>query len=237
MPTSFTLATPIGDIAVALPPSIGVFERLGMDYCCGGSRTLAESAKAADADAEAVLAELAGMQRSEDDRDWSEAPIPELLDHILSSHHEYTKQALPALWEMIRKVVNAHGERHPELEQMRRIMGGLFQELDMHLQKEEQILFPMIRALAEPGAGGAGPGGCPSGPEGPMTVMEAEHDSAGAALRELRSLSAGYVLPEGACTTYQALFAGMQDLEKDLHTHIHLENNVLHPRTRALMGL
>ncbi len=237
MTAQFTPDTPIGEIAVALPPSIGVFERLGMDYCCGGDRSLAESAQAAGTMPDAVLAELAGLERASDDRDWSEAPIPELIDHIVGSHHSYLQTALPALWDMIKKVVNAHGERHPELELIRRTMGALFQELDMHLQKEEQILFPMIRELAAPSGGGGGSVGCPSGPEGPMTVMEAEHDNAGAALRELRRLSHEYALPEGACTTYQALYAGLQDLEKDMHQHIHLENNVLHKRTRALMGL
>ncbi len=237
MTDQFTTDTPIGDIAVALPPAIGVFERLGMDYCCGGDRSLADSAQAADVDPALVLTELAGLQRQPDDRDWAGAPLPELIDHIVATHHQYLQEALPALWEMIRKVVNAHGENHPELEQIRRVMGALFQELDLHLQKEEQILFPMIKELVTPAAAGGAPVGCPSGPEGPMAVMESEHDNAGAALRELRRLSEDYRLPEGACTTYQALYAGLQDLERDLHQHIHLENNLLHKRTRELLGV
>ncbi|RMH02101.1 MAG: iron-sulfur cluster repair di-iron protein [Planctomycetota bacterium] len=235
MTATLAPSSTLGAIATSLPAAIPVFEELGLDYCCGGTATLAEAATRAGLDPEAVLERLRGLERRPEDRDWSQAPLPELLDHILATHHDYLKQTLPALWDMAGKVVHAHGEHHPELARIRQVCGALFQELDLHLQKEEQILFPMIRSLA---GGSAEPeaGGCPSGPIGPMQVMEAEHENAGRALSELRRLSRDYELPEDACTTWRGLWAGLQELEGDLHRHIHLENNVLHPRVRALVG-
>lgn len=241
MSTRLHPETPIGEIAVAIPAAIPLFERLGLDYCCGGNRTLAEAAAAAGADAASLLAELAGLERHPDQRDWSEAALPELIDHIVATHHVYLKEAMPALWQMLAKVVQAHGENHPELARLRRLSGGMFQELDAHLMKEEQILFPMIRSLA--GSSGVrqtsafSPAGHACGsPEAPMRVMEMEHDQVGTVLRDMRALSGGYVVPDDACTTFRALYAGLAELEEDLHRHIHLENNVLHPRTRALLA-
>lgn len=233
--------TPIGEIAVALPAAISLFERHGLDYCCGGNRTLAEAAAAAGADAASLLAELARLERHPDQRDWSEAPLPELIDFLVATHHAYLKEAMPALWQMLAKVVQAHGEHHPELARLRQVSGGLFQELDAHLMKEEQILFPMIRTLASASSSSHASSFAPVGhscgsPEAPMRVMEMEHDHAGTALREMRALSSGYTVPADACTTFRALYAGLAELEEDLHRHIHLENNVLHPRTRALLA-
>jgi regulator of cell morphogenesis and NO signaling len=238
-PTAETL---IGDLAVARPASIPILEQLGLDYCCGGNRSLAEAAAAAGRPVDEVLSRLAAAEGDPTARDWSGAPLPELLDHIVATHHEYMKAALPALWEMIGKVVNAHAEGHPELAEVRATMGRLFEELDLHLQKEEQILFPMIRGLCGASGPAATPGSCPGkgtpcagGPEGPMTVMEQEHDDAGEALRTLRRLTQDYRLPEGACTTFRGLYAGLQELEADLHQHIHLENNLLHRRVRRML--
>lgn len=220
-----------GDLALMRPDTIPVLERHGIDYCCGGNRPLADAARQANTDLDALLAELETIEARPAPRDWRAEPIPALLDFILETHHTYTRKALEALGPMMEKVARIHGERHPEVLQLKPVLDGLLMELGLHLRKEEEILFPMIRALA---GGSSASGGCGMGPEGPMQVMEHEHESAGAALRRMRSLTDGYRLPEDACMTFRALYSGIQELEEDLHRHIHLENHVLHPRVREL---
>ena len=204
--------------------------RLGIDFCCGGPAPLAEAVERAGARLDEVLSELLALSTEPPDQDWSVAPLAELLDHIVSTHHAYTKQALPALWELLRKVLKAHGDNHPELHEVAKIIAPLFTELGEHLQKEEQILFPLVRKLAtDP----AEPGVVPAGP---MEVMEEEHDHAASAFRQLHEITRDFQVPEDACDSYRSLYAGLEQLERDLHVHIHLENNILHPRTRELVN-
>ena len=232
-PTSalnITPQTPVGRIAVTQPASISVFQRLGIDFCCSGAASLEEAAKNADVPLDEILGELIALpSNGEEEKDWSGVPLPDVIDHIVATHHAYTRTALPALWELLRKVVQVHGETHPELHAAARIVATLFTELGQHLQKEEQILFPHIRELA------TNPSAPRVVPDGPINVMEQDHDAAGKALRELREVTSDYRLPDDACDSYRALFSGLTELERDLHIHIHLENNVLHPRTRELV--
>ncbi|MDP6849317.1 MAG: iron-sulfur cluster repair di-iron protein [Planctomycetota bacterium] len=234
LPT-ITPETTVGDIAAHLPLATGIFARHKMDYCCGGNRPLAEACERAGADMETVQREIAELERTDDGLNLLHAPLDQLCDHIESMHHTYLKEAMPALWEMMKKVLNAHSENHPEYVELHQTTGLLFNELHNHLQKEEEILFPMIRRLAggEP-ANPDGPG-CMT-PEAPMQVMEAEHDNAGNALRRMRELTNDYTVPENACTTLTALIKGLEECESDIHRHIHKENNILHPRVREMLG-
>jgi regulator of cell morphogenesis and NO signaling len=162
-----------------------------------------------------VLAEIEGESAApEDTTDWTTAPVDQLIDHIVEKHHVYLKTNLPRIAEKIAKVMAAHGDKVPAIAQ---VFAAMHEELDAHLVKEEMILFPMIRTTGR-------------GAIGPIRVMLAEHDSAGDALAALRSLTGGYVAPEGACNTWRSLYFEMAELERDLHRHIHLENNVLFPR-------
>jgi len=226
-----TLETPIGEIAAAIPAAVTVFERSGMDFCCGGSKSLEDAARQAGQDAAAILEEIQELTREPEERDWTEAELGELLDHIISTHHLYLKEAMPRLWSLAVKVSEVHGERHPEIRELRREMSGLFGELEPHMMKEEQILFPLIRAIADQGWEVAAAQGSP---EAPMRVMEMEHDNAGKVLKRMRELAGDYRPPEDACVSFRALYAGLKEMEQDLHRHIHLENNVLHPRVRDL---
>lgn len=220
--------TPTGRIAVHVPAAIPVFQRLGIDFCCSGDAPLAAAVERAGARLDEVMSELLALSPNPADRDWSDAPLVDLIDHIVSTHHENTKKMMPALWECLREVISKHGENHPELHDVGKIVAPLFTELGQHLQKEEQILFPTIRRLSSEGAASSD---CP---EGPMSAMEHDHEGAGEAFRKLRQITEGFRPPEDACDSYRTLYAGLHELERDLHVHIHLENNVLHPRTREM---
>jgi regulator of cell morphogenesis and NO signaling len=223
----------IAAIAVRCPGAVRVFERLGIDYCCGGKRPAgaAVAEKGLDWQTVAAALEAAGQEQiAEDDPDaWVDAPLSGLVGHILARYHAKLREDLPRLAAMGDKVVGAHGANHPEVLDAALIFAGLRNELDAHMMKEEHILFPFIEALDE-GRGGAHPmlGHIAS----PLAVMEREHDSAGEALAALRRLTTGYLVPGDACTTFRAYYEGLAAFERDLHSHIHLENNVLFPRAR-----
>jgi regulator of cell morphogenesis and NO signaling len=208
--------TTVGQIAAATPASVRVFETHGIDYCCGGRSNFADACRARGLDPETVLAEIEQTAAGEEPAtDWRTAPLTELIDHILETHHVYLKVNLPRIEAMLAKVMAAHGALVPPIAN---VFGPMKEELDQHLMKEEMILFPMIRNSGH-------------GAMGPIRVMLAEHDSAGDALAALRSLTAGFTAPPEACNTWKALYFELAALERDLHRHIHLENNVLFPRS------
>ncbi len=151
---------------------------------------------------------------------------PELMDHLERTHHVYLGEALSRLTAITGRVIDAHGARHPELYDVSVALQELRTDLEPHLAKEEQILFPMIRQLY---ASEELPTFHCGSLQNPITMMEAEHDRAGAVLARLRSLTSGYTPPSDGCATYVALYAGLAELEADTHLHIHKENNVLFP--------
>ncbi len=214
----------VGRIATEHPLATRVFARHDIDFCCGGGASLQEACAKRGLEADAVLAEiekeLAATETSA--RRWDDAPLDALIDHILATYHASLREEMPRLDGMARKVLEVHGEKMPaKLSELAAVFAGLKQELEMHMLKEEQILFPAIKQ-----GHGAAVGG-------PIAVMEAEHESAGAALRRLRELTDGYQVPAEACNTWTALWHGLAAFERDLHEHIHLENNILFPRALA----
>lgn len=223
--------TIIGELATRHPRTIAVFERLGLDYCCGGKRPIGQVVAQAGLDWTGVAAQLDEVLRSADaSRDtasWAEAPLSDLIAHILDRYHAKLREDLPLLASLGAKVVDAHSARHPETREVLSIFASLRAELDAHMMKEEHILFPFIEQL-EAGTGSMHPmlGHIAS----PIGVMEREHDSAGTALARLRVITAAYTVPEDACPTYRGYYDGLERVERDLHEHIHLENNVLFPR-------
>jgi regulator of cell morphogenesis and NO signaling len=213
--TTLTKAATVGQIAAETPASVRVFERYRIDYCCHGATGFEDACRGRGLEPETVLAEIEReTPGTRDEVDWRTAPVDTLIDHILDTHHVYLKTNLPRIEEMLAKVVKAHRAAAPSIAG---VFGAMKAELDAHMMKEEMILFPMIRATGR-------------GAMGPIRVMLAEHDSAGEALSALRKLTGGYVAPEGACNTWKALYFELAELERDLHRHIHLENNVLFPR-------
>ncbi|HEV2117940.1 MAG TPA: iron-sulfur cluster repair di-iron protein [Terriglobales bacterium] len=224
----------VRDLAVENPAATRVFEKFGIDYCCGGGKSLAEACKAVDVAPERILESLqtAGQSKSANgNKDWKAEPLANLIDHIVDTHHAYTREELDRLEPLLARVCSVHGQRHPELLSIRRLFGGLSQELTMHMMKEEQVLFPYITRMEEavlerrpvvpPMFGTV---------QNPVQMMIHEHDDAGQALHEMRGLSAGYTVPQDACISFQTLYRALDEFERDLHQHIHLENNILFPR-------
>ena len=221
----------VGSIVAGHPHTARIFESLGIDYCCGGHRLLDDVCREKGLDVAEVRDRLAEPPREVDTTpDWNRASLTSLVQHILDVHHVYTRDATERLRPLMDKVHDVHGSTHPELSELRQLLGALAQDLEGHLMKEEHILFPFILALEA----GESPQACFATVAGPIRVMLMEHDGAGDVLREMRRVTGDYEVPEGACGSYRALYQGLEELERDLHRHIHLENNILFPRTLAL---
>lgn len=225
----------VKEIILEMPASTGVFERLGIDYCCGADKPLEEACRKAGQPVEDVLRSLAAARTSPHalarETDWSHESLANLIDHIVESHHTFCRQEVARLEPLIKKVSEQHGTNHPELSRLKSLFSGMSKELLMHLVKEEQMLFPYIARMEEAVIGGT-PFSKPlfGTVQNPVRMMVLEHDNAGAALREMRQLSTNYQVPPDACNSYQALYEGLKSFESDMHQHIHLENNVLFPR-------
>ena len=222
----------IGDIVTGDARAAVVFERFGLDFCCGGRRTLEEACESAGVFAEVVIAELAALgQPDAADKtpdEWRELDV--LAQFIRSTHHEYVKSSMPIILQWLDRLVDRHGASHPELAKARTEFGDLSDELTGHLFKEETILFPYIEQMVRAARAGSHlPSGCFSSVLGPVSVMEEEHEHAGQSLVRLRALTNDYTVPQDACTTYRACYAEMLRFDRDLRRHIHLENNILFP--------
>jgi regulator of cell morphogenesis and NO signaling len=228
----------VAEIAANSLEAVRIFERLGIDYCCGGKRPLSEVCRQKGYDFDTVQHELdeaiAGVAAP--DVNWSTAPLRELVDHIVGRHHEYLRRELPALTTRITKVYRVYNQRYgPTLTGLPEVFAGVRAELEAHIQKEEMILFPVIVATEAAINNGTPLPRTPFGTvENPIRVMEAEHESAGDALAQIREITQDFSIPDCACVTYKAMIRGLQDLEQDLHMHIHLENNILFPRAVKL---
>ncbi len=220
---TITNDTKVGQIAAEHPLATRVFARHGIDFCCGGGRPLQEICEGKGLDVASIVTEIEA-ELSEDDgaaARWDDAEPSDLIDHIIATYHRPLMEELPRLEFMADKVNRVHGDKMPDvLPQLLSTFLALKAELDAHMQKEEQILFPMIRS------------GQGSQATAPMSMMEHEHESAGSALAKLRDLTNDYTVPEGACNTWRALWVGLEQLETDMHEHIHLENNILFPKAR-----
>jgi regulator of cell morphogenesis and NO signaling len=234
--------TTVRDLVGRCPQTRPVFEQHGIDYCCGGGKSLAEVAGEHGLPLPALLAALeeavhvAPGRPEATDKDWYGEPLGELVNHIVAVHHGYMKTALPQLCAIVPKVLKAHGAHHGEvLSQVQDLFNALNTELGSHLLKEEQMLFPYIVALERHVRDGAAKPQAPFGSaRNPIRQMEHEHESAGQILAKLREVTADYTLPPDACPTFKAMYEQLHRMEADLHQHIHLENNILFPRAIEL---
>jgi regulator of cell morphogenesis and NO signaling len=213
-----------------------VFQRHGLDFCCGGNRPVADACQEAGIDAAAVMSELEQLTAPATDQprvtSW---PLDFLADFIVSNHHAYVRSAIETIGVHARKVASVHGENHPETVEIARRFEEIAAEMTSHMAKEERILFPYIRSLALAERNGEAPPPAPFGTiANPIRMMEAEHQSAGDTMAAIRRLSRGYQPPEDACTTYKVTYKELEAFEADLHRHVHLENNVLFPRALQL---
>lgn len=228
-------AKTVRELALEIPEAPRILERFGIDYCCGGNRSLEEACSASNIQVEEVLdsLELAAhtAHANEKERNWQSEPLAELVAHINHTHHKYTREEIARLGPLFAKVVSVHGKNHPELELVGRIFRELGQELTTHMMKEEMVLFPHIVRMEESVIQKEPVVPPPFGTvQNPVAMMMHEHDSAGEALRAMRQATAAYTPPSDACISYQTLYTALESFEKDLHQHIHLENNILFPR-------
>ena len=234
-----SLTRTVRDIALEQPQATRVFEKLKIDYCCGGDKTVGEACASAGVEV-ASLERMLDESRQSDFEvnvsiDFQKLTLRELINHILDKHHVYTKDEMLRLEPLMAKVISVHGGNHSELNEM----GALFQQvcadLKPHMFKEEQILFPYVlemeRSVLENSPAPFAPFGTV---KNPVRMMMLEHDTVGDLLRELRALSSNYVVPADSCISYQTLYQAMETFEQDLHQHIHLENNILFPRAVEL---
>lgn len=222
----------LGALVAEQPSRAEVFERLRLDYCCGGAQTLAQACAHAGLDVETVARMLAAFDAPRparapvEDCDWRRASIGELCDHIVAAHHDWLRAELPRLDELVARVVRVHGTDHPELNDLQRLFVAMRRDLESHIDTEERVVFPACRAVA---AGRA------AVDERALASREREHIATGDALAALRELTQDYDPDAAFCRTYRKLLDSLGRLELDLHQHIHEENNLLFPRARAAM--
>ncbi|MBK6516528.1 MAG: DUF542 domain-containing protein [Polyangiaceae bacterium] len=227
-------AKTIRDIANEEPRALLAFQRLGIDYCCGAGRTLADACDRAGVSLEELERSLEDVRaRGEKGPAPPPARAGELIALLEATHHVYTREALATLVPLAQKVARVHGERLGFLGEVRALVEALRDDLIPHLEKEERVLFPYVRALDVDGAKGAPPFGTV---QNPIRMMHFEHDRVGELLRALRASTSGFTLPSDACGSFRALYQGLEEFEADLHRHIYLENEHLFPEAVRLEG-
>ena len=233
----FTEETTVGEIVAGDFRTAAVFEEFGIDFCCGGRRTLAQACRARDTDPETVIAALTRSCTVTGGADrFSEWSLETLIGYIVGHHHAFVRRALPSLVAHTLKLARVHGGRHPELHEVARLTQLIADDMLSHMAKEEHVLFPYIAAAAE-----AVERGTPIPPasfgsiDNPIRMMEDEHETAGAAMASIRKLTGNYVPPDDGCTTYRVGLQELEAFERDLHAHVHLENNILFPKARRLV--
>lgn len=211
-----------------------VFRKFGLDFCCGGKKSVKEACEEKGVDTNQVEAALSEVESkaTTSQQDFKNWELDFLADYIVNTHHKYVTESLPILYELSEKVARVHGDYNPEVVEIANLFDAVAQELKMHMHKEENVLFPYIRdlvsakksgnSIAQPGFGTI---------ENPIKMMEMEHDSAGGNMEQINKLSDGFTPPEHACASYRVLYLKLGEFEKDLHQHIHLENNILFPKS------
>lgn len=225
--------TKVKEIVVANPGATRILEQAGVDYCCGGNRSLHDACAHAGVSEEEIMARLREnkVNVGPADADWVSAPLGDLTKHIREKHHRYVREAVQRVPTLLARVKTKHGNNHPEIAEIEDLFLKVGREMIMHMRKEEQVLFPYIEAV-ERAASGKETLEPPffQTVRNPVHAMMEEHDAAADLVRQIRAASSTYTPPANACASYQALYGDLQEFEADLHQHVHLENNILFPR-------
>ena len=225
-----TQSETIAGLAIAIPRAIPTLEKLGIDYCCNGTRSVAEACRVAGITPDELLSMISDGEKAPG-RDWNEASMTSLITFITDTHHVYTREAMDRLSFLATKVREHHGARHDWLSSVEKLVLRLPSEFIPHMLKEEQVLFPFICSVEKAVSEGKEPPLPFFGmTRNPVRMMMLEHETVAEMVREIRGLTDDYRLPEGACASYQGFYGLLQEFEADLHSHIHLENNILFPR-------
>ena len=232
-----TTTQTVRDIAMENPSAVRVFEKYGIEYCCGGQVPLAEACAVKGLNVDDVIASLEAVRipLAPGEKDWGKESLASLATYIVNTHHAYVNREVPRLNGLADKVVNRHGDTREELSAIQSKLAELGEEMIAHQGKEEVVLFPYITKLDQYSAGnGAKPRNCFGTIANPIAMMTKDHDIAGNLMAEIRKLSQDYTPPASSCPTFRAFYAGLREFEQDLHRHIGLENNILFPRAAAL---
>lgn len=223
----------VGQLVTERPARAAVFEQYGIDYCCGGKRTLEEACRQKGIALDEIAAKLIDAPVAAVGEDWAHAPLKELVEHIIAAYHQPLREQLPRILVLSEKVARVHGDHHPEMVDVFNIFRAFKEELDLHMQKEELILFPAIVAIAD--GGSPKMFGCGGGIEHPIAAMTLEHDSAGEALARMSTLTNNFTPPADACNSFRVLLFELAKLNSEMHAHVHKENSILFPRALALI--
>ncbi len=228
----FQASDQIGAIVSALPKAVEVFTRHKIDFCCGGQRPLSAAIADQGLEAETILTELdraysEAEQLKQPGRDWRTAGLSDLIDHIVNTHHAYLNTTLPEISQLTTTILRVHGANHKELAKVHRLFHSLKLELEQHLITEEEEVFPLVKQFEHSGSREALDRAITK-----VEQLESEHEGAGDILKQLRQITEDYAVPPDGCGTFARTYSLLQELEGDLFRHIHLENNILHPRLR-----
>ena len=221
----------IGEIVAADFRAAGIFKNAGIDFCCGGKKSLDDTCKEKSIDSEMLVNQLKDLENSKADPnqnfiDWE---LSFLIDYIVNTHHKFVLKTMPDLVFYTKKIASVHGLNHPELSEVADLFEKINDELLQHLKNEEEVLFPAIKEVINNDSSGA------------RTIivseigrMSGEHEFAGGAMDKINEITSNYLVPEDGCNTYKVAFKLLQQFEDDLHVHVHLENNILYPKALAL---
>jgi regulator of cell morphogenesis and NO signaling len=230
MSREFSVEEKIGKIAARFPKSMETFKEYNIDFCCGGDRILGDVIKEQKLDEEEIMAKIEKQYNKiineiSSEEDWNTASYSKLIDYVINTHHSYLNDKLPKISELTAKILRVHGENHEELRKVYKLFHSLKMELEQHLIKEEEIVFPLIKEYEKNNSKETLEKALRV-----ITELEGEHEGAGDIIKELREVTKGYLVPEDGCNTYKLTYQLLEELEGDLFKHIHLENNILFPR-------
>ena len=227
----------LSDIVTDNYQAARVFEKYRLDFCCGGKKSLSQACAGKGLSSDVVIAELNELSSHSGGPKFrfDEWELDFLIDYIINNHHLYVRDMIPVVSAHIEKVAAVHGENHPETVETARLFRIIYKDLKQHMLKEEQILFPYIKYMVKTKQNNI-PSEAPyfGQVENPIKMMEAEHQAAGNGFEEIRKITNEYSIPEDACNTYKTAYKELREFEEDLHKHVHLENNILFPKSIAL---
>lgn len=225
----------LGEIAAKDLRKAQIFKKYGLDFCCGGKKTVKEACREKGLDATKIEQELQQASKIPDSRSlpYNEWSLDFLADYIVNTHHSYVRKNLPDIRTYAEKVMKVHGSRHPELLPVHNLVETVYAELSAHVVKEETIVFPYIKELVM-GKNNTPPNTHFGSIQDPISLMEMDHETVGKNLADIRTLTNNYSLPDDACATYSLLYRMLDEFEEDLHLHVHLENNILFPKALKL---
>jgi len=227
--------TSVGKLVAQRPLRACVLEQYGIDYCCGGKATLEDACRKKGLNVEEILEKLLAADRKDvrsSAAHWTTVSLKDLIDHIITTYHQPLRQELLRVAQLSEKVARVHGDNHPEMIEVLNIFNRFRAQLELHMQKEEMVLFPGIASMEATGTPQIF--GCGGGIEHPIAVMNQEHDDAGEALCAMRRLTHDYTPPDDACTSFKVLLFSLAQIESEMHQHVHKENNILFPRALEL---